>query len=103
MLSNRLALHEELCSVLGSRNVYFQPPENLHINYPCIVYSREPDTILNADDSHYISREHYELMVIDHDPDSTIADDLVSNFKYCKIDRYYKASNLNHTTLTLHY
>ena len=34
----RLELHEILCTILGSRNVYFQPPESIKMNYPAIVY-----------------------------------------------------------------
>ena len=39
-MDRRLQLHEELCSVLGSRNVYFQPPETIKLTYPCIIYSK---------------------------------------------------------------
>lgn len=102
-MSKRLALHEELCSVLGSRYVYFQPPENLKINYPCIVYSRNPDRIRHADDSHYFTKEHYDLTVMDTDPDSAIPSDLIAHFTYCRVDRYFVSDNINHTTLDLFY
>ena len=39
-MASRLELHEALCKVLGSRNVYFQPPEDIKMNYPAIEYSR---------------------------------------------------------------
>lgn len=103
MLSKRLQLHEELCEVLGNRNAYFQPPENLNIKYPCIVYSRRPDRIRHANDDPYIKHEQYDLTVITTDPDSTIADDLVSHFKHCRVDRYFVSDRLNHTTLNLFY
>lgn len=102
-MSNRLALHEELCTVLGSRNVYFQPPDKLLINYPCIIYHRNNDWIQYANDARYLTMERYELTVIDHDPDSAIPDNLVGAFKYCKIDNRFVSDNLNHTTLNLFY
>ena len=38
-MKTRLELDEELVKILGSKNVYFQPPESLKLNYPAIVYS----------------------------------------------------------------
>ena len=35
----RIQLHEKLCSILGSRNVYYDPPENVKMQFDCIVYS----------------------------------------------------------------
>ena len=32
-MDRRLKLHEELCDILGSRNVYFQPPETVKMKY----------------------------------------------------------------------
>ena len=40
MMDRRLLFHEVLCEVLGSRNVYFQPPESVKMCYPAIVYAR---------------------------------------------------------------
>ena len=40
MAKTREELHELLVSVLGSRNVYFQPPESIRMQYPAIVYAR---------------------------------------------------------------
>jgi len=36
MENRRIQLHEILCDVLGTRNVYFQPPESVDMNYPAI-------------------------------------------------------------------
>ena len=102
-MKKRLALHEELCGVLGSRNVYFQPPENLKMSYPCIVYKRSEDWIKHANDRRYIIKEGYDLTVISTDPDSEIPDDILEHFDYCKLDRPFVSDNLNHTTLRLYY
>ena len=51
---NRPALHEKLCEILGSRNVYFDPPSNIHINYPCIIYKRIAAESRRADNGRYI-------------------------------------------------
>ena len=49
-MGNRLELHEILVDALGSRNVYYQPPENIKITYPAIVYSKTDIWKNKADD-----------------------------------------------------
>ena len=51
---NRLALHEKLCDILGPRNVYHDPPSNIHLNYPCIIYKRSTAENRRADNKRYI-------------------------------------------------
>lgn len=102
-MGRRLLLHEELCDVLGSRHVYFQPPESKKLSYPCIVYAKRVGEIRDADDIRYNYIQQYDLTVIDSDPDSSIEDDLVNHFRYCRPDRHFTADNLNHTILSLYY
>ena len=40
-MANRLDLQALLEDLLGSRNVYYQPPESDKMNYPAIVYALE--------------------------------------------------------------
>lgn len=101
-MGSRLELHELLCETLGSRNVYFQPPESLKLHYPAIVYSRSSINNTHANDSVYIQSRAYELVVIDEDPDSTIVDD-VSKLPMCSHNRNYKVDNLNHDAFTIYY
>ena len=41
-MDRRLELQSELEKILGSRNVYYQPLPSLKLQYPCIVYERNP-------------------------------------------------------------
>lgn len=102
-MPSRVELQEELEKILGSENVYFQPPESLKLKYPCVVYSRSTPDKHNANDRMYMSTNRYEGTVIDHNPDSDIADKIVAHFPMCSIDRFYTSNNLNHTTFTLYY
>ena len=99
---SRLDLHEILCETLGSRNVYFQPPESIKLKYPCIVYERSYVQTLKADNLNYISINRYTVTVIDKNPDSGIADKLL-NLPYTSFDRHFVSDNLNHDVLTLYY
>ena len=68
----RLELHELLCGLLGSRNVYFQPPGTTRMKYPAIRYAREDIMKTPADNLPYGLTAAYEIIVIDEDPDSKV-------------------------------
>ena len=102
-MASRLELHEELCGLLGSQNVYFQPPESIKLSYPCIVYSRSGVDVAKADNRLYKRINEYEITVIDRDPDSEISNYILEHFPMCRFDRDYTSNNLNHTVLTLYY
>ena len=53
-MRDRIGLHEILCETLGSKNVYFQPPESVKMNYPAIVYSRSDIENDHANNQVYI-------------------------------------------------
>ena len=56
-MPSRLNLQTTLETILGSRNVYFQPPESVKLKYPAIVYSRNDIMNQFADDGVY-SQSH---------------------------------------------
>lgn len=98
----RLELHELLVGVLGSRNVYFQPPASLQMQYPCILYRRNDMDIKRANDRVYSHTTGYMVTVIDANPDSEIPEKLL-DFPMCRFDRHYTSENLNHDTYILYY
>lgn len=98
----RLELHEILCGLLGSKNVYFQPPESVKISYPAIVYGLDGIENTFADDGNYLSRGVYSVTVIDKNPDSTIRG-RVNSLLRCRFNRHYQKDNLNHDVFTLYY
>lgn len=101
-MANRLDLHEMLCNILGSRNVYFQPPESVKMEYPAIKYSLSNMKNNHANDKVYTQSRSYQIIVIDKSPDSIISDK-ISQLPYCKFDRSYVSDGLNHYVYTLYY
>ena len=101
-MNNRIKLHELLCETLGSRQVYFQPPESVKMKYPAIVYSRNRIDNKHADDGAYIHSPSYSITVIDKNPDSEIVEN-ISLLPRCRFDRHYISDNLNHDTFTIYY
>lgn len=99
-MAERLDLQGVLETILGSYNVYFQPPENLKMEYPCIVYQRDYASTKFADNAPYNYMQRYQVTVIDKKPDSKVHLD-VSKLPLCTYDRFYTSNNLNHDVLTL--
>ena len=102
-MARRLELHEEFCEILGTRNVYFQPPESIALEYPGIKYSISGMDTKRANNKLYKNTIRYEVIVIDPDPDSRIPYDILGHFEMCNFDRWYTSDNLNHFVLTLYY
>lgn len=99
---SRLELQTLLEQVLGSANVYFQPPESVKIQYPCIVYQRSNMDIKFANDNPYSKTTQYTVTVIDKNPDSDIPN-RVSSLPRCRFNRRYTANNLNHDSYNIYF
>lgn len=101
-MATRVDLQNVLEELLGSRNVYYQPPESLKMNYPAIIYARKTIDNSYANNSVYKQNYAYEITVIDKNPDSEIVNK-VSKLPTCRFDRHFKSDNLNHDVFTLYY
>lgn len=99
-MDRRLLLQASLETILGTRNVYFQPPSNLQMQYPCIIYKRDNAKTLFAGNNPYRFTKRYQVMVIGRDPDSTVPDEIAA-LPLCTFDRFYTADNLNHDVFTI--
>lgn len=98
----RTDLQTLLEAILGSSNVYFQPPTNVEMRYPCIVYHRDDAKSMFAGNKlyHYVKR--YQVTVIDRDPDSFISD-RIAELPLCIYKRFFTADNLNHDIFDLYF
>lgn len=102
MLEKRLELQSILEEILGSRNVYFQPPASFVMKYPCIVYERSDIKPTRADNFNYLKQNRYLVTAIDKDPDSAIPDRLM-DLPYCSFNRHFVSDNLNHDVFILYF
>lgn len=101
-MPSRQELQTVFENLLGSRNVYFQPPTSVKMNYPAIVYGLEDIENTFANDGVYSSKRKYLVTVIDENPDSQIVDK-VTNLPTCRFNRHFESDNLNHDVFILHY
>ena len=101
-MANRLDLQTLFEELLGSHNVYFDPPESVKMNYPAIKYSRSEINTSFANNSAYMQNNRYEVIVIYNDPDSELPG-RISRLPMCSHDRGYVADNLHHDVFTLYF
>lgn len=83
-------------------HVYFDPPENLVMQYPCIVYNRDLAETEFADNRPYRRTKRYQVTIIDQDPDSPIPDK-VADLPMCLFERHFTADNLHHDVYNLYF
>ncbi len=99
---SRLTLHTLLESILGSSNVYFQPPETLKLKYPAIVYERENIQTIHADNLPYRNKTAYSVTIITQDPDSDMIAEMAA-LPLCRFSRHFVSDNFNHDVFTLYW
>lgn len=102
-MGTRLELHNKLVDLLGSSEVYFQPPESVKMKYPAIVYSLDEISTHYADNRSYASIHRYKITLIERNPDSKFIDAIQDNLQSIQFDRAYTSDNLNHYVYIIYY
>lgn len=98
-MDRRLALDKIFRGI--APNVYFQPPENLKLAYPCIVYELEQIETFHANNVPYADYDRYSVTVIDRDPESSITRQIVT-LPMCRHERHFVNDNLHHDVFTIY-
>lgn len=126
-MATRTGLHEILSNILSSfgvwlwdaldfdadsledeileearRHVYYQPPENFKMVYPCIVYERSGYDTKFANDKPYSNVKQYTITVIDKNVDSMISDKIME-LPLCSFDRHFNSEGLHHDVFRIYY
>lgn len=83
-------------------NVYFQPPSDTIMQYPCIIYARSAQDTRYADNLPYTRRMRYQVTVIDRNPDSKIPE-RVADLPMSSFERHYVADKLNHDVYNVYF
>jgi hypothetical protein len=83
-------------------NVYFQPPEDIEMRYPAIVYHRDSSNTRFANNLPYGRTKAYQVTVISSNPNSEIPD-RVAALPMCEHQRFFSTAGLNHDVFTLYF
>jgi hypothetical protein len=102
-MASRESLQEELIALLGSSNVYYDPPENLQMEYPCFIYTISQGNERYADNKVYRYTNGYDITYVDANQDSAVLDAFRTHFQMSKFNRHYVADELHHTVLIVYW
>lgn len=102
MDQRRLDLQALLEVIAGSAKVYFQPPDSVQMQYPCIVYQRDTGITEFAGNKPYIHTKRYQVIVLDRNPDSEMPGK-IAMLPMCERDRFFAADGLNHDVFNLYF
>lgn len=102
-MPDRIDLQSEFEDFLGSRNVYYQPPESVRMRYPAIRYARNGSALNHANNRVYMNTRRYDGVIIDPNPDSKLPDLMLDRFPMCTFGKAYPANNLHHFPFTIYY
>lgn len=99
--TRRLNLQSRLEEILGSNNVYFQPPASIHMRYPCFVYNYDNATVLHASNVPYKDYDRYTLTLITKDPLPETVMSEIDSIPYARFSRHFVEDNLHHFSYTV--
>lgn len=102
MARSRLEFDAILREILGSDNVYFQPPASVQMKYDAIVYDLDDIRSVHADNLAYLTNRRYRVTLITRNPDSRLAD-RIAQLPLTQFNRFYTADNLNHYVYIIYY
>jgi hypothetical protein len=101
-MGTRLEFQDVLEALQEDVSVYFQPPTNTQVVYPCIVYSRDYNHSQFGDNAPYSMTWRYQVTVIDTNPDSTVPDK-VRAMPMTDYSRHFTVANLNHDVFFVYF
>ena len=92
-----------LQGIMGDYKVYYQPPENLKLSYPCIIFERTNALINYADNNPYIKTKRYTVTLITKSADNDEYLDLLLDLPMCTFDREFKNDGLVHDVFNIYF
>lgn len=90
-----LGLMRLFSSIKGIKKVYFEPPPDTKMEYPCVRFHRDSFNSTFADNIPYKVDERYEATLIYPNPDSPLPA-YFAKLPMCRHNRHYTANNLSH-------
>lgn len=94
----------ELSEILHGfcNNVYFQPPADKKLSYPCIIYKLNNLDVTFADNGAYRMMDEYSITYVTLDPDDVNIRQ-IAMLPYCRLTQTASPNNLHHSYYRLYY
>lgn len=97
----RLAIIFE--EILGSTNVYYQPPPNVKLKYPCIIFELSTGDTSFSDNKPYFYMDRYSVQFISKDPVQDEIHYKLTHLPRCVFTRFFTSDNLNHWNYDIYF
>lgn len=91
-----------LVEILGSENVYYQPPSKEKLHYPAIIFERSDMGKINADNKLYLQNNRYTVTYIDPLQTDRVPYALLA-IRGSSHDRHFTSDNLHHDVFTIYF
>ena len=88
-----------LQKAVNHNRVYFQPPENIKIGYPAVIFHLSKVKLDHADDVPYKGAREYSVTLITKDPEPEVLDEILK-IPYTTLDTTYITDGMNHFVFT---
>lgn len=96
-------LRDILQEIMGSNPVYFQPPENLKMTYPCIRFERNDALSRHADNIAYFKAKRYSVTLITKNADNDYYIDKILDLPMCNFEREFRTDGLVHELFNIYF
>lgn len=98
---NRQAFQKRMEELLPGVPIYFQPPSNIRMTYPAVVYSLKDVDKLVGNNSVVHVEYVYEVVAISRDPDDAMLS-ILSGIPTSSFDRSYIFDGLYHNVFSIY-
>lgn len=103
-MRSREDLHTLLESIPGLAKVYFKPPSNVKLEFPCVIYKRHTMNANYADNTKFHHSQSYQITLIYKDPDSQLPRILYDTLEFCTPNTpTYVSDGLYHDVFTVYW
>lgn len=104
-MEKRLKLHQKLSGIASSVSdnckVYFQPPEKLKLEYPCIIYKLERVNTTHASNSNYKRNYQFQVMFISRKARLDVVE-LIEDLEWCTLSNVNTSDGLYQYTFAIY-
>lgn len=95
-------LQETLSSIDGVQEAYMQPPSNVKLPEPYLVYEIDDDWVAYADNGPFASFNRYSVTLVTRRPDDPIIERLRA-LPLINFDRHFVSAGLHHYVFQLYF
>ena len=98
-------LRDQLYLINNTENVYYNPPESIHMIFPCFRFVENNTYAMRADNKAYLKKTRWVITYISTDEECVekIRDEMLEHFMMCEHETVFKADNLIHLVFNLYF